>query len=92
VYALVRQIPLGCVATYGQIARVVGCTPRMVGFAMAASPKGVPWQRVINFQGRISLPVEGGAAARQKALLESEGINFGASDRVDLQKFGWLPQ
>ncbi|RLB62541.1 MAG: methyltransferase, partial [Deltaproteobacteria bacterium] len=56
IYALVFKIPPGHVTTYGQIARAVGCTARTVGFAMAALPSGsdVPWQRVINAQGKIS--------------------------------------
>ncbi len=60
VYAIVRQIPSGLVASYGQIARIAGggVSARMVGYALAALPQGndVPWQRVINSQGKISLP------------------------------------
>lgn len=58
IYEVVRLIPPGRVATYGQVASIVGnCTARMVGYAMAALPPGsdVPWQRVINAQGKISL-------------------------------------
>jgi methylated-DNA-protein-cysteine methyltransferase-like protein len=90
VYAVVRAIPAGRVATYGQIAEIAGrCTPRMVGYAMSSVPEGsdVPWHRVINGRGEISLCGEG--LALQRALLESEGIVFDGSGRVDLGAFGW---
>jgi methylated-DNA-protein-cysteine methyltransferase-like protein len=92
IYEVARLIPSGRVATYGQIAAIVGsCTPRMVGYAMAAvAPEsGVPWHRVINSRGRISLPPEGDGYQVQKALLESEGVRFDDSGRADLEKFGW---
>jgi methylated-DNA-protein-cysteine methyltransferase-like protein len=97
VWELVRQIPRGRVASYGQIALMLpppdgvdfeaykAFAPRWVGGAMAACPEGVPWQRVINSQGRIS---ERPGAARQRLLLEEEGIEF-VKDRVDLKKYGW---
>ncbi|MBV6397364.1 MAG: DNA base-flipping protein [Anaerolineales bacterium] len=97
VWDLVRRIPLGRVATYGQIARMLPPPPgveieayrafgaRWVGGAMANSPDNVPWQRVINAQGRIS---ERPGAERQRALLEQEGVAF-VKDKVDLKKFGW---
>ena len=94
IYDLVRQIPRGKVATYGQIAQAVGSsTPRMVGYAMAALRNGthpdVPWQRVINRMGRISiLDAYGGALQRQ--ILEEEGVVFNARDQVDFERFGWL--
>ena len=97
VWALVRRIPLGKVATYGQIALMLpppmgvdfesykAFGPRWVGGAMAACPDDVPWQRVINSQGKIS---ERAGAERQRQLLEEEGIVF-VKDKVDLKKFGW---
>ena len=89
---MVRQVPRGRVASYGQIARIVGgCTPRMVGFAMAACRRGVPWQRVLNSQGKISLRSEGDGAARQKRALEREGVRFSDSGRVSFREYGWLP-
>lgn len=94
VYALVRQIPAGKVATYGQIARLVpGCTARMVGYAMSSIPEGldVPWQRVINSQGKISPHHAGFGSAMQRALLEEEGIIFDLENRVDFSVFGWIP-
>jgi methylated-DNA-protein-cysteine methyltransferase-like protein len=94
IYSIVRQIPVGQVAAYGQIARIVGgCSARMVGYAMAALRDNtevmeVPWQRVINRQGKISLTGEGYAIQRQ--LLEAEGVKFDDQDRVDFNQFGWL--
>jgi methylated-DNA-protein-cysteine methyltransferase-like protein len=93
IYALVRQIPPGKVATYGQVASLVGgCTARMVGYAMAAIPEGVniPWQRVINYKGKISPHGFGYGSAMQRVLLEEEGIEFDSESRIDLQRFGWL--
>lgn len=97
VWQLVRQIPRGRVASYGQIALMLpppdgvdfeaykAFAPRWVGGAMAACPEDVPWQRVINSQGKIS---ERPGAARQRLLLEEEGIEF-VKDRVDMKKYGW---
>ena len=97
VWGLVRQVPRGRVATYGQIALMLpppagvdhesyrAFAPRWVGGAMAACPDDVPWQRVINSQGRIS---ERPGAEKQRVLLEAEGVEF-VKDRVDLKKYGW---
>ena len=102
VYAWVRQIPPGRVATYGQIALLIpppACVNAdeyrrtgaiWVGGAMANAPEDVPWQRVINSQGKISLRPGLGPAA-QRNLLEQEGVSFDAKDRVDLKRFGWDP-
>ena len=94
IYAVTRQIPPGQVATYGQIAAIVGeCTARMVGYAMAALPFGtdVPWQRVINRQGKISLRAGGNGGALQRQLLEAEGVCFDPkTDSVDFNQIGWL--
>ncbi|MBN1993066.1 MAG: MGMT family protein [Anaerolineae bacterium] len=92
IYAVVCQIPAGRVATYGQVAAIVGgCTARMVGYAMAALPFGtdVPWQRVINRQGKISLRSSGHGSAHQRELLEAEGIIFDRQGRVDFNQVGW---
>ncbi len=87
----VRRIPRGKVATYGQIARLAGLDghARLVGYAMHALPpnSGIPWHRVINSQGRISLT--GPSARRQQALLEAEQIEFSPALRVNLKKFQW---
>jgi methylated-DNA-protein-cysteine methyltransferase-like protein len=92
IYAVVRQVPPGRVTTYGTVAKIVGgCTARMVGYAMAATPDGsnVPWQRVINSQGKISPHGLGYGSAIQRQLLEAEGIVFDPSGKIDLNKFGW---
>jgi methylated-DNA-protein-cysteine methyltransferase-like protein len=97
VWNLVRQIPRGKVASYGQIALMIpppvgvdfdsykAFSPRWVGGAMAACPDDVPWQRVINSQGKIS---QRPGAERQRELLEEEGVEF-VKDKVDLKKYGW---
>lgn len=95
IYNLVRQVPPGKVVTYGQVARMVGgCTARMVGYAMAAlsgtsENEDVPWQRVINAQGKISPHGYGYGSALQRQLLEEEGIIFDAGERVDFEVFRW---
>jgi methylated-DNA-protein-cysteine methyltransferase-like protein len=93
IYAIVRKIPRGRVASYGQVARLAGLPgqARQVGYAMYALPRGttVPWQRVINAQGRVSRRRVPGAELTQRMLLEREGVRFGASGRVDLGRFGW---
>jgi methylated-DNA-protein-cysteine methyltransferase related protein len=100
VWEIVRQIPPGKVSTYGQVAMLLpppeGMTPedykafgaRWVGGAMAKCPPGVPWQRIINAQGKISLR-KGSGYERQRELLEGEGIEFEEGDRIDLSRFGW---
>ncbi len=92
IYAVVRLIPSGRVASYGQVARIAsGCTPRMVGYAMAAlyPESDVPWQRVINSQGKISARKRGEGAREQRDLLEAEGVRFDHRGRVDLIASGW---
>jgi methylated-DNA-protein-cysteine methyltransferase-like protein len=91
---VVSRIPIGRVATYGQIARLAGLRgqARLVGYAMHALPVGtrVPWQRVVNARGEISLA--GSSAARQRELLEREGVRFDARGRIDLDRFLWQPR
>lgn len=91
IYALVRQVPPGHVTTYGDVARLLGCTARTVGFAMAALPDGhdVPWQRVINSQGKVSPRADGDGSRIQQVLLEAEGVCFDRGERVDLGRYGW---
>ena len=100
VWEIARMIPEGKVATYGQIAALIpppegmnlkeydAFGPRWVGGAMAACPSDVPWQRVINSQGKVSLRPSGGGE-HQRELLEAEGVVFNDRDRVDLIKYGW---
>jgi methylated-DNA-protein-cysteine methyltransferase-like protein len=100
VWALVRQIPPGKVSTYGKIASLLPPPPgmdpksylafgaRWVGGAMANCPQDVPWQRVINSQGKVSLR-PGGGGSHQRQLLESEGVIFDDHDRVDLKIYAW---
>jgi methylated-DNA-protein-cysteine methyltransferase related protein len=91
IYILVRQVPPGRVTTYGRIARHVGCSARTVGFAMAALPSGhdVPWQRVINSQGKVSSRRNSDGDIIQRQLLEAEGVLFDPKGRVDLDRYGW---
>jgi methylated-DNA-protein-cysteine methyltransferase-like protein len=90
IYLVVSQIPRGRVATYGQIASIVGnCTARMAGYAMAAAPDGVPWQRVINAQGKVSPRADDWGAEAQRVRLRDEGVEFDAEGRVDLARYRW---
>lgn len=88
-----HQVPYGQVATYGQVAIILGCpsAARAVGYAMHMTPHGhgLPWHRVINAQGRISIKGDVYAAEIQRVLLESEGVIFEDGDRVDLKKYRW---
>jgi methylated-DNA-protein-cysteine methyltransferase-like protein len=98
VWAIVCMIPRGKVATYGQVAKMIppppgveieayaAFAPRWVGGAMANCPDDVPWQRVINSQGRIS---ERPGAEKQRQLLEAESVQFDAKGKIDLKKYGW---
>ena len=89
IYQVVLRVPRGRVASYGLIARVVGCSARQVGYALAATPAGLdlPWQRIVNREGRISLPGPDGEA--QRVRLQAEGIRFDARGRIDMKRFGW---
>ena len=92
IYRLVGMVPPGRVATYGQIARLAGgCSARNVGYAMHSVPpeSGIPWHRVINSRGRISVRSDGRPCDAQRQMLRSEGIEFGADGSVDLGIFGW---
>lgn len=94
IYAAVMRIPSGSVATYGQIARVADLPgrARQVGYALHALPDGspVPWQRVVNARGEISLSTLGGGAEGQRRLLRAEGVEFDRRGRIDLGRFSWL--
>jgi methylated-DNA-protein-cysteine methyltransferase-like protein len=95
IYAVVRRIPRGRVATYGQIAELAGLPrqARQVGYALAAlRDKRVPWQRVINARGEISLRSVSGPDELQRVLLEREGVTFDANGRVSLHAHLWQPR
>ncbi|MBN1430594.1 MAG: MGMT family protein [Anaerolineae bacterium] len=103
VWKIVQQIPEGRVSSYGQIASMIPppegvaadqykrLGARWVGSAMQVAPsgQGIPWQRVINSQGKISLPKGSAGADEQRAILEIEGIDFDAEGRVNFEQVGW---
>ena len=91
IYSMVGKIPLGYVTTYGQIAKAVGCTARTGGFAMAALPSGsdVPWQRVINAQGKISPRQDGEGNVLQRDLLQAEGLYSDQKGKINMEKHNW---
>jgi len=93
VWDVVKQIPKGRVATYGDIARLVGLIgqARFVGRALNRLPQEtkIPWHRVINAQGKISFPSASSAYRHQKRLLEKEGITL-ERGKIDLNKYRWL--
>lgn len=100
VYAIAKKIPPGKVMTYGQIAAIIS-TPRaarVVGFAMRALPDGtdVPWQRVINMRGMISIENMQFPKEEQARLLRAEGINVvqqaDGNFFVDLKEYLWQPK
>ena len=98
VWDIARQVPPGSVSTYGQIASMIpppgslslkdyeAFGARWVGGAMANCPDDVPWQRVINAQGKIS---QRPGAQRQKELLEAEGVRFDEREKIDFDVYGW---
>jgi methylated-DNA-protein-cysteine methyltransferase-like protein len=93
VYRIVRCIPPGKVATYGQIAQILGMphAARTVGWALRALSEDddVPWQRVINARGTVSFGEGSPGAAIQRGLLEEEGVVFDEKGRIDLSIYGW---
>lgn len=100
VWLIARQIPVGKVAAYGQIGGYIPAPKGFdakqfaafralwVGQAMSASPRDVPWQRVVNAQGKISYRA-GEGVPKQRTLLEAEGVTFDDHERIDLKRFGW---
>jgi len=94
-YEIISQIPQGKVATYGQIATLAGYPnyARQVGYALNAVPDDVdvPWYRVINSKGMISIKKGGGYENVQRLLLEAEGVIFDSQDRVTLSEYQWDP-
>ncbi len=102
IYAQVRRIPCGKVATYGQIALLAGNPhwSQVVGYALHGNPepydeqtgRGIPCHRVVNRFGKTSEAFAFGGQDRQRALLEAEGIVFTADGRVDLAQYIWNGQ
>lgn len=102
VYALVRRIPRGRVMTYGAIAALIPAPrgvaiasyrrvrARWVGYALARCPEAIPWQRVVNAQGRVSRRPGHGPHV-QLWLLRREGVRFLPGDRIALERYAWRP-
>ncbi|MGB5295569.1 MAG: MGMT family protein [Thermoanaerobaculia bacterium] len=95
IYAQVARVPMGRVATYGQIADLADLPgqARQVGYALHALPPGtdLPWHRVINAKGEVSPRAELGWEGFQRQLLEEEGVVFDSGGRVDLKRYRWEP-
>lgn len=95
IYEVVKRIPPGRVATYGQVAALAGLPghARQVGYALFALEEGseVPWQRVINARGEVSPRSEPGWDGYQRHLLEEEGVRFDVRGRIDLEIYRWEP-
>ena len=98
VYAVVRRIPRGQVTTYGRVAEMLGRAraARAVGYALNAlnekqgpAFENIPWQRVINSQGRISITNREHSAQEQADILRSEGVHVSTDLRIDLNQFLW---
>jgi len=92
IYDLAREVPAGQVASYGQIAFVVGApSARIVGRAMAILPDGsaVPWHRIVNSAGRLAKRKEGGESPEQQRRLRAEGVYLDAKGRIDLKAHAW---
>ncbi len=92
IFATVRRIPYGRVASYGQIARLAGCSPRSVGYALSAlkdEAEQTPWHRVVNSQGRISPRSSGDADKRQLNMLIEEGVYVSLAGVISLEEYGW---
>lgn len=96
IYAVIRRIPRGRVATYGQIAALAGMPrhARQVGYALANAPDDVniPWHRVLNSSGRVSLRSRPGSDDFQQILLEGEGVEFELGGKLSLSKYQWMPR
>lgn len=97
IYAVVRRIPRGKVTTYGTVARIAGLPgqARLVGYALSSLRTGttVPWHRVINAAGRLSLErAASGSGITQRLRLAREGVTIDAAGRISLARFGWRMQ
>lgn len=96
IYRVIRRIPAGRVATYGQIAQLAGLAghARQVGYALHSLPDGqsIAWHRVINARGEISARSDPRSERIQRAMLEREGIVFDDQAKISLRRFRWRPQ
>ncbi len=98
IYEIVRQIPSGQVATYGQVAELSNLAgkARVVGYALYRidmQTSDLPWHRVVNAKGEVSLsPLRFGTDYLQRSLLEREGISFNDAGKIDLRKYLWRPE
>ncbi|MFT5063407.1 MAG: methylated-DNA-protein-cysteine methyltransferase-like protein [Gammaproteobacteria bacterium] len=96
IYAVVQRIPFGRVATYGQVADLAGLprAARQVGYALNAlrgkdESAGLPWHRVVNSQGKVSVRAEAGTEEYQQDLLMAEGVEFDHIGRLSLSEYRW---
>jgi methylated-DNA-protein-cysteine methyltransferase-like protein len=96
IYAVVKRIPKGRVATYGQIAAMAGIPrhARQVGYALRNTPDDLvlPWYRVVNAQGKVSMRSRPGCDDFQYILLADEGIEVGLEGKISLAKYQWNPR
>ena len=97
ILAVVRRVPRGKVATYGQVAALAGFAhaPRLAGYALHALPEGspLPWHRIVGAGGKLSLVrLSPDGAVLQRLKLEAEGVGFDARGRVRLEKYRWSPR
>jgi methylated-DNA-protein-cysteine methyltransferase-like protein len=97
IYEVVARVPRGRVVTYGQVAALAGLPrqARLVGYAMHGLPDNstLPWHRVINAQGKVSVrSFAGPSEGLQRHLLEEEGVTFDENERVSLKRFRWKPR
>jgi methylated-DNA-protein-cysteine methyltransferase-like protein len=93
IFAAVRRVPRGRVCTYGEVARIANASgPRQVGYALhsLSGPSRLPWHRIVNARGAISLG--GSSAESQRARLLAEGVRFNSRGIIDLRVYGWVGQ
>ena len=92
VFSIVEKIPFGKVASYGQIAKMLGKPrgAREVGWAMRHCPEGLPWHRVVRTDGTVACPGNSDIGGMRQALLMEEGV-LTADGRIDMAAFQWVP-
>ncbi len=94
IYQVIRSIPSGKVCTYGQVAEMAGLAraARLVGHTLRKLPKGtqLPWHRVINSQGKLSLPEDSPSYREQRKRLQEEDVSF-VGNKIKLKQFAWQP-